>query len=334
MTWGAIAALTVTLAVSGALSEEQTAKRLPGNAPCVFPLLAEKEGVAGPVRFVARVTPEGATESVEIRSVPLPELGFEEAVRGCVMTWRFEPAAAGEAGLRRHEGNVRYRVAPAEEAAVRQLLEGVSAAWNTGESARLEELETRPGDVPGLSVQGGPFLHELIQASGAALNCRLELDGDVSYLRFRLRDLVEVRQSFACGPAGEAAVAPSASQAGTLDLIAVKGPRGWRFARISELEKTLLRAVRVGGEVHEPKRLKYVRAKFTDAAREARVQGRVMLECLISPEGHVIHAKVLRGIPLLDQAAIEAVRQWEYAPTLVAGHPVPVIIAITVDFHI
>jgi protein TonB len=48
----------------------------------------------------------------------------------------------------------------------------------------------------------------------------------------------------------------------------------------------------------------------------------------------VVDVKLLRGIPLLDQAAIEAVRQWAYQPTLLNGVPVPVIMTVTVSFRI
>ena len=44
--------------------------------------------------------------------------------------------------------------------------------------------------------------------------------------------------------------------------------------------------------------------------------------------------KVLRGLPLLDQAAIEAVRQWVYTPTLLNGEPVPVMMTVTVNFKL
>jgi len=48
----------------------------------------------------------------------------------------------------------------------------------------------------------------------------------------------------------------------------------------------------------------------------------------------VADVKVLRGLPLLDQAAIEAVRQWVYTPTLLNGVPVPVIMTVTVNFKL
>jgi protein TonB len=53
---------------------------------------------------------------------------------------------------------------------------------------------------------------------------------------------------------------------------------------------------------------------------------------LIDEQGHVPEARILRSIPLLDQAAIDAVRQWEFTPTLLNGQPIPVIMTVTVQF--
>jgi len=93
-------------------------------------------------------------------------------------------------------------------------------------------------------------------------------------------------------------------------------------------------AVRVGGNIKAPKQLKKVDPAYPDIARQARVQGVVILEATISPQGKVTDVKVLRGIPLLDQSAIEAVKQWVYTPTLLNGVPVPVIMTVTVNFKL
>jgi protein TonB len=92
--------------------------------------------------------------------------------------------------------------------------------------------------------------------------------------------------------------------------------------------------VRVGGAVKEPKKLKHVAPEYPEMARQARVQGVVILEAVLSAEGRVQEAKVLRSVPLLDQAALDAVRQWVYGPTLVGGVPVPVVLTVTVTFNI
>ena len=67
-------------------------------------------------------------------------------------------------------------------------------------------------------------------------------------------------------------------------------------------------------------------------AQAARVQGIVIVEAIIGTDGKVRDAKVLRSIPLLDQAALDAVRQWEYTPSRLNGVPVPVIMTVTVNF--
>jgi TonB family protein len=91
-------------------------------------------------------------------------------------------------------------------------------------------------------------------------------------------------------------------------------------------------AVRVGGAIKEPRKLKDVRPDYPAIAQSARVQGVVILECTIGPDGQVVDAKILRGIPLLDEAARAAVMQWVYTPTLLNGVPVPVIMTVTVNF--
>jgi protein TonB len=94
------------------------------------------------------------------------------------------------------------------------------------------------------------------------------------------------------------------------------------------------KAIRVGGQIKQPKKLKDVQPVYPDIAKQARVQGVVILECTISPQGRVTDVKVLRGIPLLNESALSAVRQWVYTPTLLNGVPVPVIMTVTVNFKL
>jgi protein TonB len=71
---------------------------------------------------------------------------------------------------------------------------------------------------------------------------------------------------------------------------------------------------------------------YPAVAQSARVQGVVIIEARIGPDGRVSNARVLRSIPLLDQAALDAVMQWEFTPTRLNGQPVPVIMTMTVQF--
>jgi protein TonB len=92
--------------------------------------------------------------------------------------------------------------------------------------------------------------------------------------------------------------------------------------------------VRVGGKISEPRKTRNVPPLYPDMAKRARVQGTVILEATISPQGRVSDVKVLRGVPLLDDAAMNAVRQWTYTPTMLNGTPVPVIMTVTVNFKL
>jgi protein TonB len=90
--------------------------------------------------------------------------------------------------------------------------------------------------------------------------------------------------------------------------------------------------VRVGGNIKAPQKMKHVAPVYPPIAQSARVSGVVIIEATIGPNGKVQDAKVLRSIPLLDQAALDAVKQWEFTPTLLNGVPVPVIMTVTVNF--
>ena len=88
----------------------------------------------------------------------------------------------------------------------------------------------------------------------------------------------------------------------------------------------------VGGGIRAPVKINDVRPVYPPAARQARVQGVVILEITIETDGAVSDARVLRSIPLLDQAALDTVRQWRYQPTLVNNAPVPVKMTAAVNF--
>jgi len=91
-------------------------------------------------------------------------------------------------------------------------------------------------------------------------------------------------------------------------------------------------AVRVGGKIEAPIKMNDVQPIYPAIARSAHVAGAVTIEATIGTDGKVIDAKVVRSIPLLDQAALDAVRQWEYRPTFLNGVPVPVLVTVTVNF--
>lgn len=87
--------------------------------------------------------------------------------------------------------------------------------------------------------------------------------------------------------------------------------------------------------VPKPVLIHRVNPEYPDIARKSRVQGIVILEAAITKEGTVENVKVLRGVhPLLDQAAVNAVRKWRYKPATVNGKPVRVHSTVTVNFKL
>ena len=127
--------------------------------------------------------------------------------------------------------------------------------------------------------------------------------------------------------AGDKAAADALAARQQADAAAAKA-----IAAAEAREKAKAAAVRVGGRIKPPIKMNDVAPVYPEIARNAGVTGAVIVEATIGPDGKVIDAKVLRSVPLLDQAALDAVRQWEYAPTLLNGVPVPVVMTVTINF--
>jgi protein TonB len=92
--------------------------------------------------------------------------------------------------------------------------------------------------------------------------------------------------------------------------------------------------VRAGGQIQAPALVKRVAPAYPPLAVTAQVQGVVILEATVGRDGRVEDVTVLRSVPLLDKAAIEAVRQWEYAPLLLNGKAERFVLSVTVSFSL
>ncbi|MDH5706384.1 MAG: TonB family protein [Candidatus Aminicenantes bacterium] len=92
--------------------------------------------------------------------------------------------------------------------------------------------------------------------------------------------------------------------------------------------------VRAVGEIKPPKIVKQVDPVYPETARQARVEGIVILEVTTDIYGRVAEVKLLRSIALLDQAAIDAVKQWVYEPMIINGRPRGVIFTVPVRFQL
>jgi protein TonB len=90
--------------------------------------------------------------------------------------------------------------------------------------------------------------------------------------------------------------------------------------------------VRRGGTVQAANLIHQVKPDYPPIARLTRTQGVVVLEAVISKDGSIDRLRVVSGPPVLIQAALDAVKQWKYRPTMLNSEPVEVITTVTVTF--
>jgi len=133
--------------------------------------------------------------------------------------------------------------------------------------------------------------------------------------------------ALAAKAAGDKAAADAVAAREKADAAAAKA-----IADAEARTKAKAAAVRVGGKIEPPIKMNDVQPVYPAIAKNAGVTGVVVIEATIGPDGKVIDATVLRSVPLLDQAALDAVRQWEYKPTLLNGVAVPVVMTVTINF--
>jgi TonB family protein len=104
------------------------------------------------------------------------------------------------------------------------------------------------------------------------------------------------------------------------------------FAEPYQESLARLNPVRVGGPIAQPPKVHNVNPTYPVQAQTDHVSGVVIVEALIDPSGSVANARILRSIPLLDEAALSAVSRWQFAPTVWNGKPVAVLMTVTVNF--
>jgi len=93
--------------------------------------------------------------------------------------------------------------------------------------------------------------------------------------------------------------------------------------------------MQVGGEIQAPVKLFAPRPGYTEEARQARIQGVVLLQVIVDTEGNVSRPQIIKGLPMgLDQLALETVKQWKFKPAEREGKPVPVYYNLTINFSL
>ena len=89
---------------------------------------------------------------------------------------------------------------------------------------------------------------------------------------------------------------------------------------------------RVGGDIQAPALISRVEPNYPPVAVSGKITGTVILEATVDEAGAVTAVSVLRSLPVLEQAAVKAVRQWRYQPLVLNGKPEPFVLVVTVTF--
>ena len=101
-----------------------------------------------------------------------------------------------------------------------------------------------------------------------------------------------------------------------------------------EAPKPKVPRIRIGGNVAKSQLKHKVQPQYPQEARDSRIQGTIRLHVVLSTAGKVQQLEVVSGDPILAKAALEAVRQWEYKPTLLNGEAVEVDTTVDVVFSL
>jgi len=163
----------------------------------------------------------------------------------------------------------------------------------------------------------------------AAQDARVALDAELKAQEAKwVKSYDKAKElAVAAKAAGDKAAADAITGKERDDALAIK-----EKADAAARAKARMKPLRIGGQIKAPIKTKDVTPVYPAIAQSAHVAGTVTIEATIGPDGKVVDAKVVRSIRMLDQAALDAVRQWEYTPTLLNNVPVPVLVTVTVNF--
>ncbi len=210
------------------------------------------------------------------------------------------------------------------------VIVGISLATAACATRPTAEVDDANATVASATAGAGTFAADSVQAAKDAkdaLDAELRVQ-DQKFLKSydRTRELAAAAKA-----AGEKAAADAAAAREAVEAKAAQA-RADAATAAAARAKTRAEAVRSRRQMKTPTKIKDVRPVYPAIAQAARAQGAVVIEATIGPDGKVVDTKVVRSVPLLDQAAVDAVRQWEYAPTRVNGKAVPVVMTITINF--
>lgn len=189
-----------------------------------------------------------------------------------------------------------------------------------------------PGPIPDASVRADltERFATVIESGLRALEKALEINPQyadaMAYMNLLIRERADLRES-AEEYKRDIAIADEWVQKALAAKKANMEQRNGNTAVIAPPQR-----IRLSAEALDRNRLRDVPPAYPQMAKEAGIEGTVHFDIVIDRQGRVSNIKVISGHPLLIPAAIEAVKQWEYRPTLLNGQPVEVATEVSIPF--
>jgi TonB family protein len=273
----------------------------------VYPQAARAKGLEGTVVVQARLDSSGSVVDASVVSGPQE---LRRAALEAVLQWRF----AHEYGGGVQQVSIEFKV-PKAAGAPGGVLGSIVA------SSRAPSVTEAPG-VPSSAPAPQPARIKSIRVLGLPESPQNEI---LASLPVREGDLLT--------PENRAKILAAARQVDEhLSVSSAEDTPGQADVKIVAPGADGPQRVRVSGNAQAAALVKNVLPVYPPLAKQARIQGNVVLNVFIGKDGKVQNIAVESGHPLLVQAALDAVKQWEYQPMLLNGNPVEVSATVEVSF--
>jgi TonB family protein len=276
----------------------------------VYPEEARQKGTQGVVILEAKIDESGRVmDTLVLRSVP----GLDEAAVEALKQWVYEPMAIkGKAVKALFTVTVNFRLG---EKDIEKFAEGAVKVKDEIKPPKLVKVvqPKYPEEAKKAGVEGVVILQ-----------ARTDIEGKV-------KDVMVLRSV----PALDQAAIDAVRQWVYEPLLIDGKPREAVFTTTVRFvfdEKKAAGQEEKTGEVLVPKLIKRVDPVYPEAAAKSGIEGIVLLEATTDEQGNVVKVRVLKSVPQLDQAAIDALKQWKYDPMIIEGKPKGVVFTVTIRF--
>jgi TonB family protein len=281
----------------------------------VYPEAARKNGIRGVVILEAKIDEAGRViDAMILRSIP----ALDQAALDAVTQWTYEPLLV--------EGKPRKAVFTVT---VNFTLDGEEAEQFAAGAVKVRGVIKPPKPVKVVKAVYPEIARQAAVEGVVIVEARTDVDGRVKDVRV-LRSVPLLNQA-----------AIDAVRQWVYEPMVIDGtPREVvftvtvRFALDEKGEKAVKKEPAEVGETVEPQVIKKVNPVYPEVARKAGIQGTVLLEATTDEKGDVVKVRVLKSIPELDQAAIDALKQWKYEPYIIDGKPVGITFTVTIRFNL